>query len=131
MKYDVLSQKVIETEEHIIKGYSLRISIVATENGRMLKIALMDWGGFEIAFFTDSNYLVINRNVCSNELVKLQVELPTYYGYNCDLSFTHTKKIFKDFALFDVTKIWHEFGYIPTKKYNFSGIMKEIINWEK
>ena len=60
MQYNILSQRVIETIEHLIKGYTLRLSIVNTEeHGTMLKVALMYWGGFEIAFFTNSNYLVI------------------------------------------------------------------------
>lgn len=132
MQYNILSQRVIETIEHIIKGYTLRLSIVKTEeHGIMLKVALMFWGGFEIAFFTDSNYLVINRKVCSNELVKLQVELPCYYGYDCDLTFVHTKNVFQDFALFNVERVWTELGYIPTKKYNLAEIRKEIATWEK
>lgn len=132
MQYNVLSQRIIERIEHLIKGYSLRLSIVNTEeNDIMLKVSLMGYGGYEISFFTDSNYLVINRKVCSNELVKLQVELPTYYGYDCDLTFVHTKNVFQDFALFDVSKVWKELGYIPTRKYNLAEIRKEIANWEK
>ena len=132
MQYNVLSQRIIERIEHLIKGYSLRLSIVNTEeNDIMLKVSLMGYGGYEISFFTDSNYLVINRKVCSNELVKLQVELPTYYGYDCDLTFVHTKNVFQDFALFDVSKVGKELGYIPTRKYNLAEIRKEIANWEK
>lgn len=132
MQYNVLSQRVIEKIEHLIKGYSLRLSIVNTEeNGIMLKVSLMGYGGYEISFFTDSNYLVINRKVCSNELVKLQVELPTYYGYDCDLTFIHTKNVFQDFALFNVERIWAELGYIPTRKYKLAEIRKIIANWEK
>lgn len=132
MQYNVLSQRIIERIEHLIKGYCLRLSIVNTEeHGIMLKVSLMGYGGYEISFFTDSNYLVINRKVCSNELVKLQVELPTYYGYDCDLTFIHTKNVFQDFALFDVERIWAELGYIPTRKYNLAEIRKVIANWEK
>lgn len=132
MQYNVLSQRIIERIEHLIKGYSLRLSIVNTEkNGIMLKVSLMSYGGYEISFFTDSNYLIINRKVCSNELVKLQVELPTYYGYDCDLTFVHTKNVFADFALFDVSKVWEEFGYTPTRKYTLAQIRKEISTWEK
>lgn len=132
MQYNVLTQKVIKKVEHIIKGYSLRLSIVETkEYGIMLKVVLTDWGGFEISFFTDCNYLVINRRVCSKELVKLQIELPVYYGYDCDLTFVHTRNVFKDFALFDVSRVWQELGYIPTKKYNLAEIRKEISTWEK
>lgn len=132
MQHNILSQRVIETIEHLIKGYTLRLSIVNTEeDGILLKIALMYYGGFEIAFGTNSNYLVINRKICSNELVKLQVELPAYYGDECDLSFVHTKDVFADFALFDVSKVWEELGYAPQKVYNLAEIRKEISTWEK
>lgn len=132
MQYDVFSQRVIEKIEHIIKGYSLRLSIVNTqEYGIMLKVSLMSYGGYEVGFFTNSNYLVINRKICRNELVKLQVELPTYYGYDCDLTFIHTKNVFADFALFDVSKIWRDLGYTPQKVYNLAEIRKEISTWEK
>lgn len=132
MQHNILSQKVIETIEHLVKGYTLRLSIVNTEeDGILLKVALMYYGGFEISFGTNSNYLVINRKICRNELAKLQVELPTYYGYDCDLTFVHTKNVFADFALFDVSKIWRELGYAPQKVYNLAEIRKEISIWEK
>ena len=86
MQYNVLSQRIIERIEHLIKGYSLRLSIVNTEeNDIMLKVSLMGYGGYEISFFTDSNYLVINRKVCSKELVKLQVELNLVFTLLCHL----------------------------------------------
>lgn len=110
--YNVLSQKIKETLDSFIKGDRLRVAVVETEQGLMLKVALMDWGGFETAFFTDSRYLAIPRKVCAKDISKLNIELPCYYGNDCVLS-NYTKGVFEHFALYDTQKIWCELGYTP------------------
>lgn len=125
MKYNVLSQKVIEKIEHLIKGYRLRVSIVDTENGIMLMVSLVEYGGYAISFFTDSNYLAISRKVCNDSIVKLKIELSSYYGDETDLTF-HTNGIFQDYGVFDVSKIWEELKYTPSKKYSFNKFEKYL-----
>lgn len=121
-----------EVLEKLIKGDRLRIAVCATEEGRMLKISLMGLGGVEQwSFFTNSNYLAVNRNVLFDILPKLQVELNTYYGEDCDLVFKHTKNVFELFALFDVSMIWRELGYVPRVKYNLAEYRKVLAEWEK
>ena len=81
MNYAVLTQKIHSNITSIINGNTLRVAIVENDKGDiMLKIALMDWGGFEVSFFTDSRYLALPRAACAKYIPKLQIELSTYYG---------------------------------------------------
>jgi hypothetical protein len=121
-----------EVLEKLIKGDRLRVAVCATEEGRMLKITLMGFGGVALwSFYTNSNYLAVNRNVLFDILPKLQVELNAYYGEDCDLVFKHTKNVFDLFALFDVSMIWRELGYIPRMKYNLAEYRKILAEWKR
>jgi hypothetical protein len=130
MEYTTLTQRVKETLKSYIMGDRLRVAIVNTDNGIMLKIALIDWGGFEVAYFTKTRYLAVHRTICSKDLARLCVELRCYYGDETDLTSTYTKGVFADYGLFDVSKVWEELGYDPTEKVSFSEIRNLIAEWE-
>ena len=115
MDYTTLTQRVKETLKSYIMGDRLRVAIVDTDNGIMLKVALMDWGGFEVAYFTKTRYLAVHRTICGKDLARLCVELRSYYGDECDLTSRYTKGVFADYGLFDVSKVWEELGYSPTE----------------
>jgi hypothetical protein len=93
MGYTTLTQRVKETLKSYISGDRLRVAIVDTDNGIMLKVALMDWGGFEVAYFTKTRYLAVHRTICGKDLAKLCVELRSYYGDECDLTSRYTKGV--------------------------------------
>jgi hypothetical protein len=132
MNYVVLTQKVNETIVSIINGYRLRVAIVKNDKGDiMLKIALMDWGGYEVSFFTDSRYLALPRVACANYIPKLQVELSAYYGEDCDLVYKYNKGVFGHFALFDVSKVWEELNYPMTRQINLMQMRSEMVEWLK
>ena len=132
MNYVVLTQKVNETIVSIINGYRLRVAIVKNDKGDiMLKIALMDWGGYEVSFFTDSKYLALPRNACASYIPKLQVELSACYGDECDLVHKYNKGVFSHFALFDVAKVWQALNYPTTRCINLAQMQNEITEWVK
>jgi hypothetical protein len=132
MEYAVLTQKINETLENIIKGYRLRVAVVKNNKGEiMLKVALMDWGGYEVSFFTDSRYLALPRVACANYIPKLQIELSAYYGNECDLVYKYNKGVFSHFALFDVSKVWEELNYPITRGINLTQMQNEIAEWIK
>lgn len=120
MYSNIRTEQIKERLESFIMGDRLRIAIVDTDNGIMLKVSLIDWGGFEVAFFTDSRYLAVHRKVCGNEVAKFSVELSAYFGSESDLSFKYTKGIFETYAVFDVSKVWKELKYTPTREMNLS-----------
>ena len=131
MEYTTLTQRVKETLKSYIMGDRLRVAIVNTDNGIMLKIALIDWGGFEVAYFTKTRYLAVHRTICGKDLSRLCVELRCYYGDETDLTSTYTKGVFADYGLFDVSKVWEELGYIPTEKLSLSEFRTLIAEWEQ
>ena len=120
MYNNIRTEQIKERLESFITGDRLRIAIVDTDNGIMLKVSLVDWGGWEVAFFTDSRYLAVHRKICGNEVAKLRVELGAYFGSESDLSFKYTKGIFETYAVFDVSKVWEELKYTPTREMNLS-----------
>ena len=127
MEYTTLTQKVKETLKSYIMGDRLRVAIVNTDNGIMLKIALIDWGGFEVAYFTKTRYLAVHRTICGKDLSRLCVELRCYYGDSADLTSTYTKGVFADYGLFDVSKVWEELGYTPTENATFTDICETLM----
>lgn len=132
MNYAVLTQKIHSNITSIINGDRLRVAIVENDKGEvMLKIALMDWGGFEVSFFTDSRYLAIPRAACAKYIPKLQIELSTYYGDECDLVYKYNKGVFDHFALFDVSKVWQALNYPTTRQITLNQMQTEIAEWIK
>ena len=132
MNYAVLTQKIHSSITSIINGERLRVAIVENDKGEvMLKIALMDWGGFEVSFFTDSRYLAIPRAACAKYIPKLQIELSTYYGNECDLVYKYNQGVFSHFALFDVAKVWQALNYPITREINLTQMRNEIAEWIK
>lgn len=131
MEYTTLTQRVKETLKSYIMGDRLRVAIVDTDNGIMLKVALMDWGGFEVAYFTKTRYLAVHRTICGKDLSRLCVELRCYYGDETDLTSTYTKGVFADYGVFDVSKVWEELGYTPTEELSLSEFRTLIAEWEK
>lgn len=127
MDYTTLTQRVKETLKSHITGDRLRVAIVDTDNGIMLKVALMDWGGFEVAYFTKTRYLAVHRTICGKDLVKLCIELCGYYGDECDLTSRYTKGVFADYGLFDVSKVWEELGYSPTENITLTEMRDSLI----
>ena len=121
MEYKVLDEKVYNTINNILDGYVFKVAVVSIHNGRMLKFTLNG-----ISFFTNTKWLAIHRHICGNELKRLQRDITTHYGYDCDISKLHTKGIFADYALFDVENIWDSFGYIPTQKMNLFQFFKSL-----
>lgn len=132
MNYAVLTQKIHSSITSIINGERLRVAIVENDKGEvMLKIALMDWGGFEVSFFTDSRYLAIPRAACAKYIPKLQIELSTYYGNECDLVYKYNQGVFSHFALFDVAKVWQALNYPTTRQITLNQMQTEVAEWIK
>lgn len=132
MNYAVLTQKIHSNITSIINGDRLRVAIVENDKGEvMLKIALMDWGGFEVSFFTDSRYLAIPRAACAKYIPKLQIELSTYYGKECDLVYKYNQGVFSHFALFDVAKVWQALNYPTTRQITLHQMQTEVAEWIK
>lgn len=132
MNYAVLTQKIHSNITSIINGDRLRVAIVENDKGEvMLKIALMDWGGFEVSFFTDSRYLAIPRAACAKYIPKLQIELSTYYGNECDLVYKYNQGVFSHFALFDVAKVWQALNYPTTRQITLHQMQTEVAEWIK
>lgn len=132
MNYAVLTQKIHSNITSIINGERLRVAIVENDKGDiMLKIALMDWGGFEVSFFTDSRYLAIPRAACAKYIPKLQIELSTYYGNECDLVYKYNQGVFSHFALFDVSKVWQALNYPTTRQITLNQMQTEVAEWIK
>ena len=132
MNYAVLTQKIHSNITSIINGNTLRVAIVENDKGDiMLKIALMDWGGFEVSFFTDSRYLALPRAACAKYIPKLQIELSTYYGEKCDLVYKYNKGVFSHFALFDVSKVWQALNYPTTRQITLNQMQIEVAEWIK
>ena len=132
MNYAVLTQKIHSSITSIINGDRLRVAIVENDKGEvMLKIALMDWGGFEVSFFTDSRYLAIPRAACAKYIPKLQIELSTYYGNECDLVYKYNQGVFSHFALFDVAKVWQALNYPTTRQITLHQMQTEVAEWIK
>lgn len=132
MNYAVLTQKIHSNITSIINGDRLRVAIVENDKGEvMLKIALMDWGGFEVSFFTDSRYLAIPRAACAKYIPKLQIELSTYYGNECDLVYKYNQGVFSHFALFDVSKVWQALNYPTTRQITLHQMQTEVAEWIK
>ena len=132
MNYAVLTQKIHSSITSIINGNTLRVAIVENDKGDiMLKIALMDWGGFEVSFFTDSRYLALPRVACAKYIPKLQIELSTYYGEECDLVYKYNQGVFSHFALFDVSKVWQALNYPTTRQITLSQMQFEVAEWIK
>ena len=132
MNYAVLTQKIHSNITSIINGDRLRVAIVENDKGEiMLKIALMDWGGFEVSFFTDSRYLALPRTACAKYIPKLQIELSTYYGNECDLVYQYNKGVFGHFALFDVSKVWQALNYPTTRQLTLNQMQTEVAEWIK
>ena len=132
MNYAVLTQKIHSNITSIINGDRLRVAIVENDKGDiMLKIALMDWGGFEVSFFTDSRYLAIPRAACAKYIPKLQIELSTYYGNECDLVYKYNQGVFSHFALFDVAKVWQALNYPTTRQIRLIQMQTEVAEWIK
>ena len=127
MDYTTLTQRVKETLKSYIMGDRLRVAIVDTDNGIMLKVALIDWGGFEVAYFTKTRYLAAHRTICGKDLAKLCVELRSYYGDDCDLTSRYTKGVFADYGLFDVSKVWEELGCSPTENITLTEMRDSLI----
>jgi hypothetical protein len=110
----------------------LRVAIVENDKGEvMLKIALMDWGGFEVSFFTDSRYLALPRVACAKYIPKLQIELSAYYGKECDLVYKYNQGVFSHFALFDVSKVWQALNYPTTRQITLHQMQTEVAEWIK
>ena len=126
MDYKVIEEKIFENIEGLTRGYILKIAIVATDNCRMLKFSFDGFGSEKVSFFTDSKWFVVHRYICRNSLTNYQRELTKYFGYDCDLSSLHHRGIFANYALFDVEKVWHSFGYLPTLKMNFYQFFKSM-----
>ena len=126
MEYKVIKEIIIDDIEHLFDGYRLNISIVETDNGRHLKITLDYRGKYAISFFTSSKWLIINRKICITELNKIRKDLVHKYGAECDLSQLHNHGLFAEYALFDVAKIWYDFGYLPTDKMTLTEFCKDI-----
>lgn len=126
MDYKVIEEKVFENIEGLTKGYILKIAVVATDNGRMLKFSFDGFGSEKVSFFTNSKWFVVHRYICSSSLINFQRELTRYFDYDCDLSIRHKRGIFADYALFDVEKVWHSFGYLPTLNLNFYQFFKSM-----
>ena len=132
MNYAVLTQKIHSNITSIINGNTLRVAIVENDNGEiMLKVALMDWGGFEVSFFTDSRYLALPRAACAKYIPKLQIELSTYYGKECDLVYKYNQGVFSHFALFDVSKVWQALNYPTTRQITLNQMQIEVAEWIK
>lgn len=132
MNYAVLTQKIHSNITSIINGTTLRVAIVENDKGEvMLKIALMDWGGFEVSFFTDSRYLALPRAACAKYIPKLQIELSTYYGNECDLVYKYNQGVFSHFALFDVSKVWQALNYPTTRQITLHQMQTEVAEWIK
>ena len=132
MNYAVLTQKIHSNITSIINGNTLRVAIVENDKGDiMLKIALMDWGGFEVSFFTDSRYLALPRAACAKYIPKLQIELSTYYGNECDLVYKYNQGVFSHFALFDVSKVWQALNYPTTRQITLNQMQTEVAEWIK
>lgn len=132
MNYAVLTQKIHSNITSIINGDRLRVAIVENDKGEvMLKIALMDWGGFEVSFFTDSRYLALPRAACAKYIPKLQIELSTYYGNECDLVYKYNQGVFSHFALFDVSKVWQALNYPTTRQLTLNQMQTEVAEWIK
>lgn len=132
MNYAVLTQKIHSNITSIINGNTLRVAIVENDKGEvMLKIALMDWGGFEVSFFTDSRYLALPRAACAKYIPKLQIELSTYYGNECDLVYKYNQGVFSHFALFDVSKVWQALNYPTTRQITLNQMQTEVAEWIK
>ena len=128
MDYKILEEKEFKNIEGLTRGYILKIAIVATDTGRMLKLSFDGFGSEKVSFFTDSKWLAVHRYICSNSLTNFQRELTRYFGYDCDLSSLHHRDIFADYALFDVEKIWNYFGYLPTNKMNLHQFRKYMMD---
>ena len=126
MEYKVIKEIIIDNIEHLFDGYRLVISIVATDNGRHLKITLDYRGKYTISFFTSSKWLIIHRKIFITVLNKIRKDLVHKYGAECDLSQLRNHGLFADYALFDVEKIWHDFGYLPTNKMTLYEFWKNI-----
>lgn len=132
MNYAVLTQKIHSNITSIINGNTLRVAIVENDKGDiMLKIGLMDWGGFEVSFFTDSRYLALPRAACAKYIPKLQIELSTYYGNECDLVYKYNQGVFSHFALFDVSKVWQALNYPTTRQLTLNQMQTEVAEWIK
>ena len=132
MNYAVLTQKIHSNITSIINGNTLRVAIVENDKGDiMLKVALMDWGGFEVSFFTDSRYLALPRAACAKYIPKLQIELSTYYGEECDLVYKYNQGVFSHFALFDVSKVWQALNYPTTRQITLNQMQTEVAEWIK
>lgn len=132
MNYAVLTQKIHSSITSIINGDRLRVAIVENDKGDiMLKIGLMDWGGFEVSFFTDSRYLALPRAACAKYIPKLQIELSTYYGNECDLVYKYNQGVFSHFALFDVSKVWQALNYPTTRQITLNQMQTEVAEWIK
>ena len=132
MNYAVLTQKIHSNITSIINGDRLRVAIVENDKGDiMLKVALMDWGGFEVSFFTDSRYLALPRAACAKYIPKLQIELSTYYGNECDLVYKYNQGVFSHFALFDVSKVWQALNYPTTRQITLNQMQTEVAEWIK
>lgn len=132
MNYAVLTQKIHSNITSILNGERLRVAIVENDKGEiMLKIALMDWGGFEVSFFTDSRYLALPRAACAKYIPKLQIELSTYYGNECDLVYKYNQGVFSHFALFDVSKVWQALNYPTTRQITLNQMQTEVAEWIK
>lgn len=132
MNYAVLTQKIHSSIASIINGERLRVAIVENDKGEViLKIALMDWGGYEVSFFTDSRYLVLPRAACAKYIPKLQIELSTYYGNECDLVYKYNQGVFSHFAVFDVSKVWQVLNYPTTRQITLSQMQTEVAEWIK
>lgn len=127
MEYTTLTQRVKESLKTYLMGDRFRIAIVDTDNGIMLKVALMDWGGFEVAYFTKTRYLAVHRTICGKDLARLCVELRSYYGDECDLTSRYTKGVFADYGVFDVSKVWEELGYSPTENITLTEMRDSLI----
>ena len=70
----------IQVIKKLIKGDRLRVSSVTVDGKPHLCVSLMDWCGFETQFYTDNQYIALPTNCCSNDIAKLDVELPAYYN---------------------------------------------------
>ena len=58
MDYKVIEEKVFKNIEGLTKGYILKIAIVATNNGRMLKFSFDGFGSEKLSFLRIQNGLL-------------------------------------------------------------------------
>ena len=123
--YDVVAKKILgET----LRVYVLRKADECGNEHYMLKVSLMDWGGFEVSFLTEDRYIAINRKVCRKDLVKLSLNLRAYYGDDVDLSNDYTAGVWKRYALFDLEKVWEDMGHSIIG--DFQVYHDKVRNWE-